>query len=65
MGLQFAESGMVRGLVSSDPDRDFGDRVPMLVIDGEPISWERFGQMLMTYEGFSFKLEVYDNSEER
>ncbi len=37
----------------------------MLVIDGEPISWKRFGQMLMTYEGFSFKLEVYDKSEER
>jgi hypothetical protein len=64
-GLQFAESGIVRGRVSSDPDHDFGDRVPMLVIDGEPISWKRFGQMLMTYEGFSFKLEVYDKSEER
>ena len=37
----------------------------MLVIDGEPKSWERFGQMLMSYEGFSFKLEVYDNGEER
>ncbi len=64
-GLQFAESGIVRGRVSSDPDHDFGDQVPMLVIDGEPISWKRFGQMLMSYEGFSFKLEVYDNSEER
>jgi len=64
-GLQFAESGIVRGRVSSDPEHDFGDQVPMLVIDGEPISWKRFGQMLMTYEGFSFKLEVYDNSEER
>ena len=64
-GLRFAESGIVRGRVSSDPDHDFGDQVPMLVIDGEPISWKRFGQMLMTYEGFSFKLEVYDNSEER
>jgi len=64
-GLRFAESGIVRGRVSSDPDHDFGDQVPMLVIDGEPISWKRFGQMLMSYEGFSFKLEVYDNSEER
>jgi len=27
-GLQFAESGIVRGRVSSDPDHEFGDRVP-------------------------------------
>ena len=42
-GLQFAESGIVRGRVSSDPDHDFGDRVPLLVIDGEPISWKTYG----------------------
>ena len=37
----------------------------MLVTDGKSISWEQLGQMLMSYEGFSFKLEVYDPTEER
>jgi hypothetical protein len=64
-GLQIAESGIVRGYVSCDLDSDVGERLPMLVVDGKPISWERFGQMLMTYEGFSFKLEIYDPTEER
>jgi hypothetical protein len=58
-------SGIVRGNVSCDLESDSGARIPMLVIDGKPISWERFGEMLMTWEGFSFKLEVYDPSEER
>lgn len=37
----------------------------MLAFDGKPITWEQFGEMMMTYEGFSFRLEVYDRSEER
>ena len=58
LGLQIAASGIVRGDVNCDLDSDVGERLPMLVVDGKPISWERFGQMLMTYEGFSFKLEI-------
>jgi hypothetical protein len=27
----------------------------MLVIDGREVSWEQFGQMLMTFEGWQFK----------
>ena len=64
-GTQFTDSGIVRGTVSCDLDCDASVRLPMLVIDGKPITWQQFGQMLMTYEGFSFKLEVYDRSEER
>lgn len=37
---------------------------PMLVIDGKDIAWEHFGQMLMSYEGWHFKLEIHDQSEE-
>jgi hypothetical protein len=28
------------------------------------ILWEEFGRMLMTFEGFQFKLEIRDRSEE-
>jgi hypothetical protein len=38
--------------------------VPLLVIDGREITWEEFGRMLMTFEGFQFKLEICDRSEE-
>jgi hypothetical protein len=34
------------------------------VIDGREVSWEQFGQMLMTFEGWQFKLELRDRSEE-
>jgi len=52
----------VRGRVSCDPASD--DRVPVLVIDGRDVSWEQFGQMLMAFEGWQFKLEIKDPSEE-
>jgi hypothetical protein len=34
------------------------------VIDGKELSWEEFGRMLMTYEGFQFKLAILDRSDE-
>jgi hypothetical protein len=34
------------------------------VIDGKKIKWDEFGRMLMTYEGFNFKLEIFDKSDE-
>jgi hypothetical protein len=37
---------------------------PLLVIDGREISWDQFGQMLMGFEGWQFKLEIRDRSEE-
>ena len=43
-----------------------GDRErPMLVIDGKEIQWHEFGEMLSVYEGFNFKLEIFDKTEER
>ena len=62
-GTQIAESGIVRGNVSCDMESD--GRLPLLIIDGKPIRWDQFGDMLLTYEGFSFRLEVYDRTEER
>jgi hypothetical protein len=46
-------------------DDDTGGEVPCLVIDGKELSWHEFGRMLMTYEGFHFKLEIFEGWEER
>ena len=52
----------VRGRIEWDSDED--GRVPSVVIDGREISWDQFGQMLMTFEGWQFRLEILDRSEE-
>jgi hypothetical protein len=36
----------------------------MLVIDGREVSWEEFGRMLMTFEGWQSRMEIRDRSEE-
>lgn len=61
LGLHVADR-IVRARIAWDRDED--GRVPLLVIDGQEITWEQFGQMLMTFEGWQFKLEIYDKSEE-
>jgi hypothetical protein len=53
---------MVRGRIDCDIEAD--DRLPLLVIDGKEIPWDQFGRMLMSFEGWQFKLEIRDRSEE-
>jgi hypothetical protein len=53
---------LVRGTIEWDSDED--GPVPLLVVDGREIAWEQFGRMLMTFEGWQFKLEIRDKSEE-
>jgi len=49
----------------SDPSDLYGaTTLPMMVIDGREVSWEQFGEMLMTFEGFQFKLQIIDKSED-
>lgn len=50
----------VRGRI--DCDLSAIERTPLLVIDGREISWDEFGRMLMTFEGWQFKLEIVDRS---
>ena len=38
--------------------------MPSVVIDGQEISWEKFGHMISSYEGWQFKLEILDRSDE-
>jgi hypothetical protein len=61
LGLHIAEQ-VVRGKVEWDEAED--GRVPLLVIDGREITWEDFGRMLMSFEGWQFKLNIADKSEE-
>ena len=54
---------IVRGHITWDDDT--GGEVPCLVIDGKELSWHEFGRMLMSYEGFHFKLQIFEGSEEK
>jgi len=65
-GLQIADME-VKGHIEADMSDEadlFGARVPMLVIDGREVSWAELGQMLMTFEGFQFKLQIVDRSDD-
>jgi hypothetical protein len=61
-GLQIADGGVVRGRIKWDAAHD--GQLPLLVIDGREIDWNRFGRMLMSHEGAQFKLTIADKSEE-
>lgn len=63
--LGIGDEGVVRATISCDLENDSSERVPLLVVDGREITWDEFGRMLMTYEGFQFKMEIFDKSEER
>lgn len=60
-GLHIADL-LVRGRITWDDNED--GRLPMLVIDGKEISWERFGRMVMGFEGWQFRFEIRDRSQE-
>jgi hypothetical protein len=61
-GLQISAERVVRGRVEWDDARNGG--VPLLIIDGREIGWNEFGRMLMSFEGWQFKLTIRDKSEE-
>ena len=60
-GLQVIDD-IVRGRIECDIDAD--EHSPLVVVDGREISWEEFGHMLMSFEGWQFKLEIRDPSDE-
>ena len=61
-GLQIADHRVVRGKIEWDVAHD--GRVPLLIIDGREITWDELGRMLMSFEGWQFKLTVGGKSEE-
>ena len=62
LGLQIADHQVARGTIEWDDAHD--GHVLLLIIDGRQITWEEFGRMVMTFEGWQFKLEIRDKSEE-
>jgi hypothetical protein len=61
-GMQIADHRVLRAMIDWDEDED--GQVPLLIIDGREITWHDLGRMLMTFEGWQFKLEIRDMSAE-
>ena len=38
--------------------------IPELYIDGERVTWFEFGKMLMTFEGWQFKMDIIDSTDD-
>lgn len=53
---------MVRSNIEWDDSED--GELPLVVVDGREYSWGDLGRMLMAFEGWQFKLEMLDRSEE-
>jgi hypothetical protein len=60
-GTQIADL-TVCGRIEWDGSED--GRIPLLVIDGREVSWDDLGRMLMSFEGWQFRLAICDRSEE-
>lgn len=60
-GLQIADMS-VCARISSDINTD--ERMPLLTIDGQEVTWDQFGRMLMTFEGWQFRMQIAGLSEE-
>jgi len=60
--LRVADDLAVRGRFEWDDETD--GQLPLLVIDGKAVTWDKFGRILMSFEGWQFKIEIYDPSEE-
>ncbi|SAK95888.1 hypothetical protein AWB81_05328 [Caballeronia arationis] len=60
-GLQIAEM-MVRGRVEWNGDETACQ--PCVIIDGRRVEWNDFGAMLLAFEGWQFRLEMLDPSDE-
>ena len=61
LGHQIVDS-VVRGRVEWDEAEE--GRIPQVLVDGRTYTWEELGEMLMTFEGWQFKLEMFDPSDE-
>jgi hypothetical protein len=62
-GLLIADHGIVRGNIECDLDDPYR-QMPLLIIDGQEITWAEFGQILTSYEGWRFKLKILERDQE-
>jgi hypothetical protein len=61
LGWQLTPDQRLVGRIEWDPNSDA--RLPLVVIDGKPFTWEQVGHMLMTFEGFTLEAWVKDTIE--
>jgi hypothetical protein len=61
LGLEIVDE-TIRGRIEWDGAEH--SRMPCVVVDGRRVEWDELGRMLMTFEGWQFKLEVRDPSDE-
>ncbi|MCD8510410.1 MAG: hypothetical protein LRY73_11470 [Bacillus sp. (in: Bacteria)] len=59
--MEYIKGDEVVGRIDYD---EAGYATPMVVIDGKPYTWEQFGRLVSSYEGFQFKLKMYDSTDE-
>jgi hypothetical protein len=60
-GVQITDM-MVHGRFECDLSLDA--YMPSVVVDGQEISWEKFGRMISSFEGWQFKLEILERRDE-
>lgn len=60
-GLQIADMSVCASISS---DLNENERMPLLTIDGQEVTWDQFGRMLMTFEGWQFRMQIADRSDE-
>jgi hypothetical protein len=61
LGIHIANQS-VQGSIESDEAED--GSIPVLIIDGQQVTWKDFGRMLMSFEGWQFRMKIRDKSEE-
>lgn len=59
LGLSMTSSE-IRGLIAYDEESDGS----FAVVDGRRLDWETLGQLLLSHEGFHFRLELRDPTDE-
>jgi hypothetical protein len=57
-GWQLTSAQRLVGRIAWDPESEV--RLPLVVIDGKPFTWEQVGHMLMTFEGFTLEAQIKD-----
>jgi len=52
--------GVIRGRI----EYGFGEDSPIIIIDGKSFTWDEFGWMITSYEGWQFRLKIVDPNDE-
>ena len=60
--LSISDGQIIRGRFECDDDEN--SYFPAFVVDGKKLKWEELGQLLNCFEGWQFRLQIFDPSEE-